>query len=117
MNKPICVNLCLSVVPIHFFFSVYPVVSNLFSLSIAPKRFIQAEHGAFVAECFYTTGWMNSEALNDQESAFVVLLAWYRMPLQTYETLCSAWTDRFMGYECAGLSGAFTIGKAACRLE
>ena len=91
--------------------------SNLFALSIAPKRFSQAEHGAFVAERFYTTGWMNSEVLNDQESAFVASLAWGSIPLQTYGSLYSAWTDRFTGYECSVLSGTFTIGKAVDRLE
>jgi len=91
--------------------------SSFFALSVAPKRFSQAEHGAFVAERFYTTGWMNSEALKTQEAAFVASLAWDSMPLQTYGTLYNAWTDRFTGYECSVLSGAFTIGKARDRLE
>jgi hypothetical protein len=87
------------------------------ALSVAPKRFSQAEHGAFVAERFYTTGWMNSEALKTQEAAFVASLAWDSMPLQNYGTLYNAWTDRFTGYECSVLSGTFTIGKAVDRLE
>ena len=101
----------------------YPLVLGFYTesgdiaLSIAPKRFSQAEHGAFVAERFYTTGWMNSEVLNDQESAFVASLAWGSMPLQTYGSLYNAWTDRFTGYECSVLSGTFTIGKAVDRLE
>ncbi|WDP92368.1 MAG: DUF4391 domain-containing protein [Desulfobacter sp.] len=101
----------------------YPLMLGFYTesgdiaLSIAPKRFSQAEHGAFVAERFYTTGWINSETLNDQESAFVASLAWGSMPLQTYGSLYSAWTDRFTGYECSVLSGTFTIGKAVDRLE
>jgi hypothetical protein len=101
----------------------YPLMLGFYTesgdiaLSIAPKRFSQAEHGAFVAERFYTTGWMNSEVLNDQESAFVASLAWGSMPLQTYGSLYNAWTDRFTGYECSVLSGTFTIGKAVDRLE
>ncbi len=90
---------------------------NCFALSIAPKRFSQAEHGAFVAERFYTTGWVNSEALNEQESAFIASLAWKNMPLQNYGTLYNAWVDRFTGYECSVLSGVFTISKAKDRLE
>jgi len=98
--------------------SVYSVVNNAFiALSIAPKRFSQAEQGAFVAERFYTTGWMNSEPLKTFEAAFVASLAWDSMPLQTYGTLYNAWTDRFTGYECAVLSGAFAIGKAGDRIE
>jgi hypothetical protein len=90
--------------------------TGAFALSIAPKRFSQAEHGAFVTERFYTTGWMNSEALNDHETAFVASLAWDNMPLQTYGILYNAWTDRFTGYECSVLTGTFTIGKAEDRL-
>ncbi|MBE0468423.1 MAG: DUF4391 domain-containing protein [Methyloprofundus sp.] len=100
----------------------YPLMLGLytetgeFALSIAPKRFSQAEHGAFVAERFYTTGWMNCEAFNDREAAFVASLAWGNMPLQNYGSLYNAWTDRFTGYECSVLSGAFTIGKVGDRL-
>lgn len=90
---------------------------NRFALSIAPKRFSQAEHGAFVAERFYTTGWMSSESLNDREAAFVASLAWSNMLMQTYGTLYNAWTDRFTGYECSILSGTFTIERAGNRLE
>ncbi len=87
-----------------------------FALSIAPKRFNQTEHGAFVVERFFTTGWMNSDGLNEREAAFVASLSWSNMPLQTYGTLYNAWANRFTGYECSVLSGTFTIGKAGDRL-
>ncbi|MDC3221479.1 DUF4391 domain-containing protein [Gammaproteobacteria bacterium] len=101
----------------------YPLMLGFYTesgdiaLSIAPKRFSQAEHGAFVTERFYSTGWMNSEAFKTFEAAFVASLAWDSMPLQTYGTLYNAWTDRFTGYECSVLSGTFTIGKVVDRLE
>jgi len=101
----------------------YPLMLGLytetgeFALSTAPKRFSQAEHGAFVAERFFTTGWMNCDGLNEREAAFIQSLAWSNMPLQNYGTLYNAWTDRFTGYECSVLSGTFTIGKAGDRLE
>lgn len=113
----------------------YPLMLGFYTesgdiaLSIAPKRFSQAEHGAFVAEHFYTTGWMkikiengelgmeNSDKLSTLNSQFITSLAWGSMPLQTYGTLYNAWTDRFIGYECSVLSGTFTIGKAVDRLE
>ena len=104
------------VIPYLLMLGFYTETGDM-ALSIAPKRFSQAEQGAFVAERFYTTGWMNSEALKTQEAAFVASLAWDSMPLQTYGTLYNAWTDRFTGYECSVLSGAFTIGKAGDRLE
>ncbi|PKK88401.1 MAG: DUF4391 domain-containing protein [Candidatus Wallbacteria bacterium HGW-Wallbacteria-1] len=101
----------------------YPLMLGLytetgeFALSIAPKRFSQAEHGAFVAERFFTTGWMNCDRLNEWEAAFVQSLAWSNLPLQNYGSLYNAWTDRFTGYECSVLSGTFAIGKAGNRLE
>ena len=104
------------VIPYPLMLGFYTETGDI-ALSIAPKRFSQAEHGAFVAERFYTTNWMNSEAFKTQEAAFVTSLAWGSMPLQTYGSLYSAWTDRFTGYECSLLSGAFTIGKAVDRLE
>ena len=104
------------VIPYPLMLGFYTETGDI-ALSIAPKRFSRAEHGAFVAERFYTTGWMSSEALNDREAAFVASLAWSHMPLQTYGTLYNAWTDRFTGYECSVLSGSFTIGKAGDRLD
>lgn len=101
----------------------YPLMLGFYTetgevaLSIAPKRFSQAEHGAVVAERFFTTDWMNSEALNASEAAFVASLEWGNMPLHNYGTIYNAWADRFTGYECAVLSGAFTLGKAVDRLE
>lgn len=113
----------------------YPLMLGFYTeggdiaLSIAPKRFSQAEHGAFVAERFFTTGWMelaiengelrmeNSDQLSTLNSQFLTSLAWDTVPLQTYGTLYNAWTDRFTGYECSVLSGTFTIGKAGERLE
>ena len=93
------------------------ILNSQFVLSIAPKRFSQAEHGAFVAERFFTTGWMNCDGLNEGEVAFIQSLAWSNMPLQNYGSLYNAWTDRFTGYECSVLSGTFAIGKAGDRLE
>jgi len=104
------------VIPYPLMLGFYTETGEI-ALSIAPKRFSQAEHGAFVAERFYTTGWMNIGAFNDREAAFVASLAWSNMPLQNYGSLYNAWTDRFTGYECSVLSGTFAIGKAGDRLE
>ncbi len=88
-----------------------------FALSIAPKRFSQAEHGAFVVERVYTTGWMNNETLVDYEVAFIDSLTWNNLPINDYRTLYDALIDRFAGYECSLLTGTFTIGKTKDRLK
>ncbi|WP_236609876.1 DUF4391 domain-containing protein [Desulfotignum phosphitoxidans] len=40
------------------------------AISIAPKRFSQAEQGAFVVERFFTTDWMDIAHLKEPEAAF-----------------------------------------------
>lgn len=104
------------IIPYPLMLAFYTESSEV-ALSIAPKRFSQTEHGAIVAERFFTTDWMNSEKLNDHETAFIASLAWDNMPLETYDTLYNAWADRFAGHECSLLTGKFTIGKFTDRLE
>lgn len=118
------------IIPYPLMLGFYSETQNI-ALSIAPKRFSQAEHGAFVTERFYTTGWMNISMENGElkidngnncqlstiNYQFIKSLAWDTMPLQTYGTLYNAWVDRFTGYECSTLSGNFTIGNADVRLD
>ena len=105
------------VIPYPLMLGLYTTESDEFVLSIAPKRFSQAEHGAFVTERVFTTDWMKRSRLEEYEAAFIASLAWNSMPLQHYLTLYNAWTDRFIGYSCSVFSGTFTIGKAGARLE
>lgn len=100
----------------------YPLMLGFFmepdrlSLSIAPKRFSQSEQGAFVADRFFTTDWMDITNLNESESAFMDSLTWNNLPLTHYGALYNAWVDRFAGYECAKFSGSFIIDKAEKRM-
>ena len=96
---------------------VFYTGADEFALSIAPKRFSQAEHGSFVAESFYTTSWMKCSGMSVSETDFTGSLAWNSLPIQNYLTLYNAWTDRFIGYECSKRSGTFTISKAEDRIE
>jgi hypothetical protein len=101
----------------------YPLIlgfsldSKEFAISVAPKRFSQVEHGAFVAEKVFITDWLNIEKLNEQTTTFIESLGWNNMPLHNYFTFYNAWIDRFIGYECSILSGAFTIENNENRLE
>ena len=107
----------------------YPLMLGFYTesgdiaLSIAPERFSQAEHGAFVTEHFYTTGWISTidngkwKIENVLDAHFISSLAWENLPLLNYGVLYQAWIDRFTGYECSVLSGTFTIGKSGDRLE
>ncbi|MEA2060817.1 MAG: DUF4391 domain-containing protein [Thermodesulfobacteriota bacterium] len=92
-------------------FLVFAVDPDRLALSIAPKRFSQAEQGAFVAERFFTTNWMEITHLKEPESAFIHSLAWDHLPLTHYEAVYNTWLDRFTGYACARFSGSFTTDR------
>jgi len=103
------------IIPYPLLLSFYTETDEI-ALSIAPKRFSQAEQGAFVVERFYTTGWINLRALNNNEAAFIASLPWdtlLTLSMKTYGDLYNAWMDRFTGYECSVLSGSFTLGSAS----
>jgi hypothetical protein len=95
---------------------IFFVVPERLALSIAPKRFSQAEQGAFVVERFFTTDWMDATHMSEPESAFMASLAWNNLPLTHYGALYNAWVDRFAGYDCAIFSGSFTIDQAEKRM-
>lgn len=104
------------IIPYPLMLGLYTESSEL-SLSIAPKRFSQAEQGAFVVERFFTTDWLDIDHMKDHDSAFFESLAWNNLPLSHYGSLYKAWVDRFAGYECSVLSGSFTIGKDDSRMD
>jgi len=91
--------------------------SDEFALSIAPKRFSQAEHGAFVVEKIMTTDWVKYDNLGECEADFIKSLAWGNLPLQNYGVLYNAWEERFIAYESSRMSGTFTIGNGEKRFE
>jgi hypothetical protein len=100
--------------PLLLGFAVDP---DRLALSIAPKRFSQAEQGAFVAERFFTTDWMDIAHLKEPEAAFIQSLAWDHLPLTHYQAVYNAWVDRFTGYACAKFSGSFTTEPAVKRMS
>lgn len=101
----------------------YPVLigfsddSGNIALSLAHKRFSQSEKGAYVAERFYTTEWINSESPAEYEKEFFESLIWDRQKLYNFYTVYSSWQDCFIGYECGKLSGEFKLGDRNRRSE
>lgn len=111
-----CAEIIHRLIPYPLMLCFY-VDSGPFALSIAPKRFSQAQSGAFVCEGFFTTDWLLYTALSEYDSSFVHSLAWDTLPLHTYGSLYNAWMERFIAYECAQLSGKFIIRNDQARLE
>ncbi|XOB63883.1 DUF4391 domain-containing protein [Deferribacteres bacterium DY0037] len=87
------------------------------ALSIAPKRYSQAEKGVYVAEHFYTTEWINCTAPVEYEKDFLESLNWSKQKLHNVYTLYGSWQDCFIGYECGKLSGEFKLGDRNSRSE
>lgn len=101
-------------IPYPLFLCFYTEGNNL-ALSIAPKRYSQSEQGAYVVECFYTTGFIQCNRIADNDKYFFNSLSWSQLPLGNYHTIYNAWVDRFIAYECSLLSGKFSIGSTGSR--
>lgn len=80
-----------------------------FAISTAHKRASKAEAGVVVAEDLRLTRWMNAQALEDVEQAFLGSLTVSELPQRHYYALYAAWHQRVLALACARLSQAFRI--------
>lgn len=81
-------------------------------ISLAPKRFSQAEKGAIVAEEFHATGWLNRSAADEIETAFWESLDIQDWPQRHFHAFYAAAIDRVVALACARRSGQFRLGSA-----
>ncbi len=102
----------------------YPLVlvfvfGTTFAISLAHKRFSQAERGAIVAEEFVTTGWIDlgPGSPTPVQQAFLDSLAITKLPHTHFYALYSAFVDRLIALDCARLTGEYRIEAAAERRE
>ena len=79
------------------------------SLSLAPKRFSQAEKGALVAEEYFTTDWIDLRKPSKVERAFLDSLSLTGLPHTHFYAFYSGLLDRFIAYNCALLNGRFKL--------
>ena len=82
---------------------------NTLSLSVASKRFSQADKEAIIADKFYTTDWLNPKVLAPEEQAFLQSMKITLLPQANFHTLYFAIIERFVALQCAGLSGSYKI--------
>ena len=87
------------------------------ALSLAHKRFSQAEKGAIVAEEFLTTGWISLANPAPVQQAFLDSLAMRDLPHTHFFSLYSALVDRVIALDCARLTGEYRLETAAERRE
>ncbi len=80
------------------------------ALSIAHKRFSQAERGAIVAEDIRTTRWIDLEAPSAVEEEFLCSLAVPTFSHTNFYAFYSSIVDRCIALECARFTGKYRPG-------
>jgi len=100
----------------------YPVVlifveGTSFRMSLATKRFSQAEKGAIVADGFFATQWMDPGALAEPEESFLQSLAIASLPSTDFKALYDGLVDRVTALECAARTGMFVIEREEARVK
>ena len=87
------------------------------ALSLAHKRFSQAEKGAIVAENFILTEWFNLSAPSPIQQAFIESLNISDLPHTHYFAFYEAFMDRLVALDCARLTGEYRLESAAARRQ
>jgi hypothetical protein len=83
------------------------------ALSLAHKRFSQAEKGAIVAEDFVITDWIDLAAPTQVQRDFIASLVVTALPDTHFLAFYSAIADRLVALDCARLTSKFRLGFAA----
>ncbi len=103
--------------PLVIVFALEPVCA----LSVAHKRFSQAEKGAVVAEDLHLTDWIDLSVPTQIQKDFLVSLAMSTLPHTHFFAFYSALVDRLVALDCARLTGEYrlvsTAAKRAARSE
>lgn len=86
-------------------------------ISLAHKRFSQAEKGAFVADAFLATGWIALADPSPSQQAFLASLRFADLPQTHFYALYSAMVDRLVALACADLSGVYRLETARERRD
>ena len=85
---------------------------NSCALSVAHKRFSQAEKEAIVAEDFLTTDWIDLATPTIVQRAFLDSLAMANLPQTHFFALYSGFVDRLIALDCARLTGKYCLEPA-----
>ena len=100
----------------------YPLVvvfayESSFLLSLATKRFSQAERGAIVADDLFATDWMDLASMAPVQEAFLNSMAGSSFPPTDFRAFYYALVDRVIALDCATRTGRFVLDTAADRSE
>lgn len=100
----------------------YPVVivfafGATCAISLAHKRFSQAEKEAIVVEDFLITDWIDLSGPTVVQKEFLASLAVAGLPHTHFFAFYSALVDRVVALDCARLTGEYLVLGAAERLD
>ena len=100
----------------------YPLVvvfayKTMCTMSLAHKRFSQAEKGAIVTEDFLITDWIDLLAPTLIQQAFLDSIALSVLPHTHFYAFYSALTDRTVALDCARLTSEYRLESAAARRQ
>ena len=92
----------------------YPVIlifahQTAVMISLAHKRFSQAEKGAIVADDFLATGWIDLAGPTPHQQAFLASLRVADLPHTHFYAFYAALADRLVALDCADLSGEYRV--------
>ena len=98
----------------------YPLVvvftyKTMCTMSLAHKRFSQAEKGAIVAEDFLITDWIDLLSPTLIQQAFLDSIALSVLPHTHFYAFYSALTDRTVALDCARLTGNYRLEPIAIK--
>ena len=85
------------------------------TMSLAHKRFSQAEKGAIVAEEFLITDWIDLLDPTPIQQAFLDSIAVSVLPHTHFFAFYSAFTDRLVALDCARLTGEYRLEPIATK--
>jgi hypothetical protein len=82
-------------------------------ISLAHKRFSQAEKGIIVADDFQATGWLDLSAPDESQHQFLTSLDVAGWPHTHFFAFYTASMDRVVALNCSRLSGSFSLNGSA----
>ena len=82
------------------------------ALAVADKRISRADADKITVEAFYETAWLDLENLNEIEQAFIDSCAIRQLSYQNFYAFYGDLTARIVAFNCAQLSGHFTLESA-----
>ncbi len=89
--------------------------STSVAFAVADKRISRADADKMTVEAFYETDWLDLENLNEIEQAFIDSCAIRHLSFQNFYAFYADLTARIIAFNCARLSGQFTLESLLSR--